>query len=302
MIGSSERITIRLLRWAVWRWPFARGRGVPWRAAKGLAGNQAITFGIGDGCTLTGALTDYVVDWAFQGFHRRDGGFMRSLSLLGPGDIAVDVGANVGVWTRLAAAHVGTAGRVLAVEPMPGTAAQLQLNVHQNGFAQILVRQCALSDRDGHVAMFGDSVSTGQAWQRVGRQNSGAAGLSPVENGESVEIDVISRQLDSVLEEEGLDAVSVLKIDVEGAELLVLRGAACLLASRKPPVIFLEVSPRLTQRFGWRPVDVLSFLSECGYGLFRVRQDRLISVRPDAWCGHGDALCVPRHRLAEIDP
>ena len=259
-----------------------------------LAGRRPVTFSIGDGFLLAGSLDDHMLDWAFQGLHRRDAGFMHSLSLIDPGDTVVDVGANVGIWTILAASRAGDDGKVLAFEPMPGTADQLEGNLRLNGLENVAVQRSALGSESATVQMFGDEIGAGRRPLTPGRRNSGGASLAAAAGSSQVSVEVDARTLDEAVSSLGTPRVSVLKVDVEGAELAVLRGARELLSSETAPAIFLEISPELAERFGCSPEDVLGFLRTCGYKLFRFAGSERVEVSAGyEWREHGDCLATP---------
>jgi FkbM family methyltransferase len=152
---------------------------------------------------------------------------------LKPGDSFVDVGANIGWFSLLAAARVGPTGRVLSIEAEPSNIELLVRSSHANGFANVVAMSVAASDRAGAVLL-----------QRLGGSNAAiftsAESAAPGDRWVSA---VSLDQLSSLVP--GLD---VMKIDVEGAELLVLRGAQDLIR-RYQPEIFLEYSPGMLARF-----------------------------------------------------
>lgn len=171
------------------------------------------------------------------------------------GSVAIDVGAHIGVDTLKLARVVGTSGRVMAVEPNPITLIDLRANIHASRAANVIVVPVALSDSEGELTLF-DSRGTG---------NSGSSSLSAANAGGSgASYTVRARTLDDVVAEVGLARIDVIKADVEGAELLVLRGAATTLA-RFHPKLVLEVVPRQLASMG-ASVEVLeSFLAQHGY-------------------------------------
>lgn len=135
--------------------------------------------------------------------------------LLRPGDVFVDAGANIGVYTVFAAKAVGPSGNVVAVEMMPDTADRLEMHVQANGLRNVRVERLALSDEPNRtVVATVDGGKFGQA--RLG----GARG--PVE-GTVREIAVTTSTLDLLTGE--LPRIRVLKMDLEGAEEAALRGA-----------------------------------------------------------------------------
>lgn len=138
------------------------------------------------------------------------------------GTMAIDAGANVGLFTIPLATSVGAAGRVLAFEPTAETARRLQENVRRNRLDNVTLVEAALGDRRGHGTL---SIHADGAY------NS----LAPAGSTQRVEIRV--DRLDDVWDEAGRPEVSVLKVDVEGAELDVLAGATALLRSARPAVL-----------------------------------------------------------------
>src|SRR5262249_18542532 len=141
--------------------------------------------------------------WTDPGARRADEAFFRRV--LRPGDTVVDVGANVGTLTLTAAALVGPEGRVWAIEPHPRPLRYLCANVALNGFANVRTVHAAAGESDGLLRLT-DS--------RLDDQNRVSA------DGPGVSVPV--RRLDDVVPE---GPVRLLKIDVEGFELFVLRGA-----------------------------------------------------------------------------
>jgi len=138
------------------------------------------------------------------------------LDLLSPGEVVFDVGANIGWFSLLAARRVNPAGHVVAFEPSLENAACVQRNAVSNGLGNVTVIPAAVSDRDGWVSFDANSSLKGK--------------LS--DEGQAI---VPAVSLDSWLD--GREPPSVVKIDVEGAEIQVLRGMAGILKSVKPTLI-----------------------------------------------------------------
>ena len=168
--------------------------------------------------------------------------------LLKEGDVCVDVGANVGFYASLAAEMVGPTGQVLAFEPMPEALHVLRENARRH--PQIFVHATAVSDRDGSarliVAVSGDrsSLRSGYA-KKIKREE-----------------DVPLTTLDAALTQ--LDRLDLVKIDVEGAELDVLRGARQVL-QRHQPVVYLEALPKTLDQAGSTLADFRACLEPLGY-------------------------------------
>jgi FkbM family methyltransferase len=150
-------------------------------------------------------------------------------TLVRPGMTVYDLGANVGFISMIAAHLVGPEGRVIAFEPLPANARQIKYNASLNNFSHVMVREEAMSDKDGE-ALF---------------QTTGFPTTGKLENGhfnkeKAGEVMVRVRSLDAVITEAKLPSPDLIKMDVEGAETLVLRGASQTLMSARP-VLLIEL-------------------------------------------------------------
>jgi FkbM family methyltransferase len=174
--------------------------------------------------------------------------------LLQPGDVFVDGGANVGLFSLVAARRVGPSGRVLAFEPVPRLAAAARANARLNGFDWIEVDTRALSDSEG------DSELVELA--------GGLSSFAPGHPG-GVARRVATARLDSVVH---AGPVRLVKLDVEGAEVKALRGARRLL-ERDRPDLLLEVEPGHLERQGCTPGEIDELLDRLGYLAFEVSAD-----------------------------
>lgn len=170
-------------------------------------------------------------------------------SVLGRGAVFVDVGANVGFFTLLAAGRVGPEGRVHAFEARADNVALLRRSLADNGFAQVDVHECAVSDRAGRLAFFasGTWYSNGRI---VGDDEAGSEQLPRVP----------AVALDEVLAD--APRIDVIKMDIEGAEAKALAGMRGLLR-RHRPLLLTEFSPDLLRvSSGVEPEAYLAALAE----------------------------------------
>jgi len=160
------------------------------------------------------------------------------LRILKPNDVYIDIGANIGFYALQASKTVGENGKVYAFEPSPPTRAALLRNIELNAAKNIAAIDFALSDSQGTAKFFLNKAN-----------NSGASSLnqSP-DSGEVVEVSLTT--YDQFADQEGLPTPSLIKIDVEGAEMKVLRGMKALLSRRAPPPIILEVSEWSLKQMG----------------------------------------------------
>lgn len=135
------------------------------------------------------------------------------LGALRPGDVFVDVGANIGYYTVLAARRVQPAGSVVAIEAVPESARQLERNLRANGIEGVRLVQAVASARSGQVTEL-----------RIPRGRFGLASTRRASSGQgSLRVSAPTVALDDICRD--LSVIRVMKVDVEGAELDVLRGA-----------------------------------------------------------------------------
>ncbi|HUV03775.1 MAG TPA: FkbM family methyltransferase [Armatimonadota bacterium] len=176
------------------------------------------------------------------------------------GLVVFDVGANIGYYTLTAALAVGTSGGVFAFEPLEQNFRRLERHVQANRLHNVTIVKAAVGDRRGVARL-------------EIRSSPGLARLS--ENG-TVEVPLVS--LDSMIQGGELPLPDVIKIDVEGAEMLVLKGAVSLFASAKP-LVFLSTHGIKEEE------ECLRFLSERGY-TFETLKERPSSVRKEFIAKH----------------
>jgi len=188
-----------------------------------------------------------------------ESGAYGSPKLIKTGDIVVDAGGHIGVFALWAAKRVGETGRVLSFEPGPDNLALLRANVAANALRQVKVFDCALSDHPGEAELYiADS----------GSNNPAANTLMAADGRNAVRVRL--NTLDDIAAVEKLTRVDHLKIDVEGAELLVLKGSARTL--KVTGRVIMEVHPERID-----PEEVLSFLKEAGF------KPEVFSRKPHSW-------------------
>jgi FkbM family methyltransferase len=179
--------------------------------------------------------------------------------LLEPGMVFVDVGAHIGQYTLVASPIVGASGQVHSFEPDPETFSLLARNVATNQLRNVHLNLTALFSGKGRKSLFLSSVID------IG-SNSLVAPATP--SGQSCDVDCVA--LDTYLRSKGLSRVDVMKIDVEGAEYDVLRGAVDLLTGDRGPVILIEFEEERQRAFGYSCAKLADLLRSYGYCLFRV--------------------------------
>lgn len=196
-------------------------------------------------------LSEYVDRHIYYGIlERRD--VMQLARFVRPGQVVLDVGANVGYYSLLFAKWMKATGVVHSFEPFAATANRLRRNLELNPALKgtIQVHEIALSDRVGTVSM--TIPETG---------NSGRNCISNDANGS-----IPMLTLDAFVEREKLSRVDCIKVDVEGSEVAFLRGAAGTIRKYRP-VIMIEIFSGGLGRYGFTPADVVELLGGWRYRL-----------------------------------
>lgn len=212
---------------------------------------------------------------------------------LRPGDIFIDVGANVGWMTEMGAVLVGANGSVISFEPSPSTMNLLRRRVERLALRNVTLVQAAVGEQSGQLTLYEYDENYG-----------GASGLRPggwIGHQHVAETLVDLATLDDFVTSRRIESIRLIKIDVQGAEIDVLRGASRLLASERPPVLFVEIERDACIAFGRTPADLIVELTRAGYRLFSWRAQGLEDVLSEDKLpadGHDDAICLrlPQHQ------
>jgi FkbM family methyltransferase len=204
------------------------------------------------------------------------------------GDHVLDVGAHIGFFAVHLAQIVGPSGSVTAFEPLEENAALLERSIEENGFADRLrLERAAVSRCAGEAALTfaTETLNSGGAYV--------VTGAMPVPSGHAV------RRVRLVaLDEQPIPRpIAFIKMDVEGAEPLVLEGAAGLLAADRPVILSELHAEQLGRVSGRSPEMFLSDVRRLGYRAFRIDADRIgteLTAPPEAICS---AALIPRERV-----
>ena len=174
------------------------------------------------------------------------------------GMIALDVGASDGYYTLLMSQLVGAGGHVFAFEPLPTDKGRLDRNISVNGLGNVTTCRSALFDRNATACL------------EVSNTRLAAAQLAPLESTVPVE----TRIFDDWRRDTGVARVDFVKVDVEGAEMNVLRGMTSTLESDRP-MLLVEVHPTHLSTFDSSPRQLVRFVSELGYQIKPVDKDTI---------------------------
>jgi FkbM family methyltransferase len=275
LVVPAALVVCLAFAWAVWRDPakrvvdflrfrnhwsggFMRLAALPrqWEDSlreRGILRFERANFEVEPGVVLTLDPNDIVVrgllvgdwentEWSWIAPHLPSGGTF------------VDVGAHVGIYTIRAAKTVGPQGRVIAVEPNPSTLNDLRHNIAAYGFKNVTVQPVACGDKRTKLKLFAGPAT-----------NSGMTSLSEKNaqtSSTSWEVDVVP--LDDLIVAEGLIRLDALKIDTEGAETLVLRGARNTI-KRFGPIVQVETVEQQLRNMGSSIYELEEILASLGY-------------------------------------
>jgi FkbM family methyltransferase len=201
---------------------------------------------------LESGLGAFLYEWAYDVYKTRlEAGPIHGLkSFVRPGGWVVDVGAHIGFFSLHFADWVNGSGRVLACEPDIGNLKRLRRRLGRRGLAQhVEVVEAAIGERDGRARLVVDLDHPGN--HRLGEHGR----------------DIALRSIDSLLAERNWPPVVLIKIDVQGAEPLVIEGATETLLRLKPALL-VEIDPLSLQQSNFSAEDVIRRLWQLGYASY----------------------------------
>lgn len=207
-------------------------------------------------------------------------------TLLEPGMTVFDLGAHHGLYTLLASKKVGASGRVVAFEPSPRELSRLRLHLRLNRCHNVRIEPVALGSQEGTAELF---VPLGI--------HTGFNSLRPPKVKEPVRrVTVPMTTLDSYVRQQGIAGIDFIKMDVEGAELEVLKGGASLLGGERRPIVMCEMQDKRTEAFGYRAREIYQFLAGRGYRWFSVAAGGGLQSCSDKDVFSENLFAVPRER------
>jgi FkbM family methyltransferase len=206
-------------------------------------------------------------------------------------EIIFDVGANVGYYAIELSTVLRPSAMIHAFEPIPESFDQLQKNILLNSASsEVLCNQFAISNSEGKLLLYKPRIS--------GSSASSARNLHPEESVDKVKVSMTT--LDKYLLTNRLSNLDLLKIDVEGSELMVIEGALESIKTYQP-VIFAELLRKWCAQFGYSPNQVLEILFPIGYRCFAVSEKlpEIFSISEETQ--ETNFLFVPPKRIELID-
>jgi len=222
----------------------------------------------------------------WEGYYSRD--LLRLLRrLLKTDSVFVDIGANMGEFTLFAAKRVPR-GKVYAFEPVAEAFARLEGNVRRNKFTNVFLRAEGLMDQEASLPIYAQSGRFAD-----GSRNTGLYTLHPHDDRNLAMQEIQLVRLDDLVSAGEVSTPTIMKIDVEGAELAVLKGARRVLAQFHP-VLILELARHTLEAAGTTQREVVSYLEALGYRMEIIRYmgatSRLDPERIPEFC---NVVCFP---------
>lgn len=202
--------------------------------------------------------------------------------ILKPGMTFIDAGANMGLYSLFGARKVGASGQVVAIEPSRREVEIIRGHIEGNGLSNVTLLPVALSDRDGEVELLVAPL------EKSGHNTLGAFGFdTKLDHRERAR----AMRLDDVVKEQGLARVDVIKMDIEGAEELALRGADCTLREHKP-LLLLELSQRSLQHQQSSAERLLALLAEHKYNAYGFEPESGLPSQAPRRCSEENVIAV----------
>jgi len=232
------------------------------------------------------ALSDAVFAQIFNGPEIK---FLKRV--LENGTTVIDVGAHLGFYTLLMSKKVGPKGRVVAFEPSPREFRQLGAHVRINRCRNVQLENVALADHAGCKEFF----IVGTPWTTRN-------GLRPprIDGVHSIPTSIVT--LDWYLAEKNIREVDLIKLDAEGAELEIFKGANSFLSRFRRPLILCEINDPVIAECGWqhRGAEVIDFLEAKGFRWYAFNLDGALRpvTRATSYCA--DFVAIPEERTKEV--
>lgn len=187
--------------------------------------------------------------------------------IIKPGMTVFDIGANIGLYSLFLSSRIGKGGKIHAFEPVRKTYQKMIENIKLNGTEIIHLNNMAVGSLEGEVELVIDEDSAKSYTRKIDPQKN-------MTHSESVP----STTIDSYCKRNNISKLDFMKIDVEGFEFDVLKGAQHTLQNNPPQMIQLEVIENFLQRNGRSVAEILDFTSIFGYHPFCLKFQKLYKI------------------------
>ena len=210
--------------------------------------------------------------------------------------VFIDIGANIGEISLVAAKYIGPKGKVIAFEPVNSIAYELQRNLEKNNYTHATVITKGVSDRCcAHIPIY-----AGVDQKSAKEENLGLGSLYTrfPEDPPAQYIEITT--LDAFLKESPVSRIDIIKIDIEGAELPCLKGSEKTI-SHFNPLIIIEVQDASTSIAGYTSRDIFDYLSTFGYVFYKiVERGKLKPISFADLQQFQNVMCIPKNKAAQF--
>lgn len=201
-----------------------------------------------------------------------------ALALCSTGDTIVEIGANIGTETVGFSDIVGISGKVFAFEPLPSNIDALKQTLCLARYQNVTIFPFAVGDECKRVTFALPPTTCSGVGHIVGKGENPESTI----NVECVTVDSLSDRL---------GRISMISIDAEGADLMVLRGAKACIMKDKPNIV-IEANPRFLENSGFNVSDLYHEIKELGYNIFEISRLGLSQVSLGSFDGYRNWLCT----------
>ncbi len=201
--------------------------------------------------------------YCYRSFERNESALIASVTR--EDAVCIDVGANIGYYSLLLAS-LAPRGQVHSFEPIPRNFYLLNTSVLLNGFDNVVLNCCAVGNKDGHTTFNVSADSAYSSFLDTQRRERDSTITVPVAT------------LASYCQERGLRRIDFMKVDVEGAEKLVLEGASGCLgdAHLRPKILMVELYEPMLRAYATSIDEIVAYLRNAGYFPFICNHGRVI--------------------------
>ena len=210
------------------------------------------------------------------------------LALLIKSSIFFDIGANIGIYSLVASKNIITGGKIYAFEPADWAYDRLTENISINDIKNVETFKLAVSDFTGSRQFY---VCEDDAYNSLIS--------TPMKQVQKV-VAINSIRLDDFCLDKNIDHIDILKIDVEGADFLVLKGTEKILRSDLPPIIICEFNRSIAKGIKSSQYEFAIFMKELSYKFFALKKSRLIEIEVENTEAN-EIICLKQHHIVKYN-
>jgi FkbM family methyltransferase len=204
----------------------------------------------------------------------------------------MDVGANQGFFTILASQRLGKKDGVFAFEPSPREFARLKRNIWLNRCANVTLENIAISSREG-VTEFYMCLGNQGSFSSIRPQAADVTARRKL-------IQVPVTTLDIYVRKKSIESIDLIKVDVEGGELEVLKGADDIMNYSNRTLWMCEIEDGRMQQWGYKARDVFDFLNDCRYSWYSVTADGNLMPLSLVEQSNNNFVAVPNEKVSDF--